>query len=175
MPRGKKSTAPRRRPSASGDAWNRNDEKLYGIMGGKDKTKYAEDQATYRQFGRTYGGPTDAVSVGERKRREAGNFSFGEKPKKRAITAKEAKAIAGKRINPLSPMMSRSAQSKRMTKQAQTIAMDKVKKKRAVSADSKRKTGQAIDMLGKKKAAPSKPPKRSSRRGIPKERQRRGQ
>jgi hypothetical protein len=72
-------------------------------------------------------------------------------------------------------MMSRSAQSKRMTKQAQTIAMDKVKKKRAVSADSKRKTGQAIDMLGKKKAAPSKPPKRSSRRGIPKERQRRGQ
>lgn len=65
-----------------GDAWNRNDEKLYGIMGGKNKTKYLEDQATYREFGRTYGGPTDAASVSMRKRREAGNFSFGETPKK---------------------------------------------------------------------------------------------
>ena len=73
----------RKASSASGDAWNRNDEKLYGIMGGKDKTRYAEDQATYREFGRTYGGPTDAASVAMRKRREAGDFSFGEKSKKR--------------------------------------------------------------------------------------------
>lgn len=48
------------------------------------------------------------------------------------------------------------AQSNRMTAQAQSIAMDKVKKKRSTAADSKRKTGQAIDMLGKNKAAPSK-------------------
>ena len=80
-----------------------------------------------------------------------------------------------KQYDPLSAIMPRYAQSKRMTKKAQTIAMDKVKKKRAVSAESKRKTGQAIDMLGKKKAAPSKPPKRGSRRGIPKPRQGRGQ
>jgi len=64
------------------DAWSKNDDKLYKAMGGKAKTKYAEDQATYREFGRTYGGPTDATSVSTRKRREAGNYSFGEKPKK---------------------------------------------------------------------------------------------
>ena len=64
------------------DAWNRNDEKLYKIMGGKNKTKYLEDGATYREFGRTYGGPTDAMSVGQRLRRERGDFSFGETPKK---------------------------------------------------------------------------------------------
>jgi|688.fasta_scaffold58596_6 hypothetical protein len=79
----KKKAPARKRSSGAGDAWNRNDEKLYGIMGGKNKTKYAEDQATYREFGRTYGGPTDAASVAMRKRREAGDFSFGEKPKKR--------------------------------------------------------------------------------------------
>jgi hypothetical protein len=58
-----------------------------------------------------------------------------------------------------------------MTKQAQTIAMDKVKKKRASSADSMRKTGQAINMLGKKKAASNKTPKsasQGSRRQLPK-------
>lgn len=99
-----KNAAPRRRTSASGDAWNRNDEKLYGIMGGKDKTKYAEDQATYRQFGRTYGGPTDAVSVGERKRREAGNFSFGEKPK--------SASRGSRRQPPKPPRGSRSSSSK---------------------------------------------------------------
>jgi hypothetical protein len=65
------------------DAWTKNDELLYKLMGGKSKTRYAEDQATYREFGRTYGGPTDAASVAMRKRREAGDFSFGEKPKKR--------------------------------------------------------------------------------------------
>ena len=78
-----KKAAARKRSSGAGDAWNRNDEKLYGIMGGKNKTRYAEDQATYREFGRTYGGPTDAAGVTMRKRREAGDFSFGEKPKKR--------------------------------------------------------------------------------------------
>jgi hypothetical protein len=87
QPKSSKKAAPRkavpRRKPKSSDAWNRNDEKLYGIMGGKSKTKYAEDQATYREFGRTYGGPTDAASVAMRKRREAGDFSFGEKPKKR--------------------------------------------------------------------------------------------
>ena len=67
--------------SKKSDAWSKNDEKLYKIMGGKSKTRYEEDQATYREFGRTYGGPTDAASVAMRKRREAGNWSFGEKPK----------------------------------------------------------------------------------------------
>jgi hypothetical protein len=71
-----------------GDAWNRNDEKLYGIMGGKNKTKYLEDGATYREFGRTYGGPTDALGVAGRKRREAGDFSFGEKSNKRMTNKK---------------------------------------------------------------------------------------
>ena len=66
------------------DAWKKNDEFLYKVMGGKNKTKYDEDQATYREFGRTYGGPTDAASPAMRKRREAGNYSFGEKPKKKA-------------------------------------------------------------------------------------------
>jgi hypothetical protein len=56
----------------------------------------------------------------------------------------------------LKDAMSQMTQSKRMTKQAQTIAMDKVKKKRSTAADSKRKTGQAINVMGKKKAAPSK-------------------
>jgi hypothetical protein len=97
----------------------------------------------------------------------------------RGLAKKVGKAVANKNVDPMKPKwlkdaMSQMTQSKRMTKQAQTIAMDKVKKKRSVSADSKRKTGQAIDMLGKKKAAPSKPPKRSSSRGIPKPR-RRGQ
>ena len=92
----------------------------------------------------------------------------------RGLAKKVGRAGAAKKVDPLSAMIGRYATSKRMTKQAQTMAMDKVKKKRAVSAESKRKTGQAIDMLGKKKAAPSKPPKRVSR-GIPKPRQRRGQ
>lgn len=77
----KKPTAPKRKPR--GDAWSKNDELLYKLMGGKSKTRYAEDQATYREFGRTYGGPTDAASVAMRKRRERGDWSFGEKPKKR--------------------------------------------------------------------------------------------
>jgi hypothetical protein len=82
--------AKKRKPKSS-DAWNRNDEKLYGIMGGKSKTKYAEDQATYREFGRTYGGPTDATSVSTRKRREAGDWSFGEKPKKKGYDPKRGR------------------------------------------------------------------------------------
>lgn len=87
----------------------------------------------------------------------------------RGLAKRLARAAATKNLDPLSPMMPRYyAQSKRMTKQAQTIAMDKVKKKRAVSADSKRKTGQAIDMLGKKKAAPSKAIPKGSRRQPPK-------
>jgi len=75
----------------------------------------------------------------------------------------------------LKDAMLQMTQSKRMTKQAQTMAMDKVKKKRSTAADSKRKTWQAIDMLGKKKAAPAKPARRGSSRGIPKPRQRSGQ
>jgi len=93
-----KKAAARKRSSGAGDAWNRNDEKLYGIMGGKSKTKYAEDQATYREFGRTYGGPTDAAGVTMRKRREAGNFSFGEKPKKRMGPSKPRQPKAPKRV-----------------------------------------------------------------------------
>ncbi len=82
------------------DAWTKNDELLYKVMGGKAKTKYAEDQATYREFGRTYGGPTDATSVSTRKRREAGDWSFGEKPKKvmgksKSIPKKVARKKAG--------------------------------------------------------------------------------
>jgi hypothetical protein len=92
----------------------------------------------------------------------------------RGLAKKVGKAVAAKKVDPLSAMIGRYATSKRMTKQAQTMAMDKVKKKRASSADSMRKTGQAIDMLGKKKAAPSKPPKRGSRKRPPKPRQRRG-
>jgi hypothetical protein len=78
----------KRQPPKKVDAWNRNDEKLYGIMGGKSKTKYAEDQATYREFGRTYGGPTDATSASTRKRRERGDWSFGEKPKAKKAMGK---------------------------------------------------------------------------------------
>ena len=68
--------------------------------------------------------------------------------------------------------MREMTQSKRMTKQAQSIAMEKVKKKRSTAADSKRKTGQAIDMLGKKKAAPSRAiPKGFKRMQQPKKKQ----
>lgn len=73
------------------DAWSKNDEKLYKLMGGKSKTRYEEDQATYRDFGRTYGGPTDAIGVAQRKRREAGNFAgkaAGKKPKELKGTIK---------------------------------------------------------------------------------------
>lgn len=77
-----------------------------------------------------------------------------------------------KQYDPLSAVMPRYAQSKRMTKQAQTMAMDKVKKKRSAAADSKRKTGQAINMMGKKKAAPSKAiPKGFKRMGPVKKKQ----
>lgn len=75
------------------DAWTKNDELLYKVMGGKSKTRYAEDQATYREFGRTYGGPTDAASVAMRKRREAGDWSFGEKSNK---NLKELQKAMGK-------------------------------------------------------------------------------
>lgn len=67
--------------------------------------------------------------------------------------------------------MSQMTQSKRMTAQAQSIAMDKVKKKRSTAADSKRKTSQAIDMLGKKKAASNKTPKGFKRMGPVKKKQ----
>ena len=79
----KPAPAPKRKPR--GDAWSKNDELLYKLMGGKSKTRYAEDQATYREFGRTYGGPTDAASVAMRKRRERGDWSFGEKPVRKKI------------------------------------------------------------------------------------------
>jgi hypothetical protein len=82
------------------DAWSKNDEKLYKLMGGKSKTKYNEDQATYREFGRTYGGPTDAASVAMRKRRERGDYSFGEKPKSRVTksSAKPVKKMVRKKV-----------------------------------------------------------------------------
>lgn len=75
------------------------------------------------------------------------------------------------KLDPLSTMVGRYAQSKRMTKQAQSISMDKVKKKRSTAADSKRKTGQAIDILGKKKAASNKTPKGFKRMGPVKKKQ----
>lgn len=94
VPRPAKKAKPRRR-SESSDAWTKNDELLYKLMGGKSKTKYYEDQATYREFGRTYGGPTDAASVAMRKRREAGDYSFGEKPKKRMSPSAPKKGRGG--------------------------------------------------------------------------------
>ena len=75
-----------------------------------------------------------------------------------------------KGMRPLGPARRKprgvKAQSKRMTAQAQSIAMEKVAKRKATvadrkkmssstTADSKRKTGQAIKMLGKKKAPSS--------------------
>ena len=87
----------------------------------------------------------------------------------RGLAKRAGKAAAAKNLDPFTPRTLKGyVQSERMTKQAQTIAMDKVKKKRAVSADSMRKTGQAIDMLGKKKAAPSKAIPKGSRRQPPK-------
>jgi hypothetical protein len=70
------------------------------------------------------------------------------------------------KLDPLSSIMPRYAQSKRMTGEAQSIAKKKVAKRKATvadrlkmksstTADSKRKTGQAIKMLGKKKAPSS--------------------
>lgn len=114
QPKPSKKAAPRRKPKSS-DAWNRNDEKLYGIMGGKSKTKYAEDQATYREFGRTYGGPTDAISVSARKRREAGDFSFGEKPKKRMSPSAPKKGRGGnKKAGPSESMRMRKRYDDKM-------------------------------------------------------------
>lgn len=104
----KPAPAPKRKPR--GDAWSKNDELLYKLMGGKSKTKYAEDQATYREFGRTYGGPTDAASVAMRKRRERGDYSFGEKPKKRMghIAPKQKKGRGGnKKAGPSEDMRKR--------------------------------------------------------------------
>jgi hypothetical protein len=163
------------------DSWSKNDEKLYKVMGGKSKTKYSEDQATYRDFGRTYGGPTDAVPVSERKRREAGIFFSDIKPSRRGNGMRPLGPAPRRRdgeppkkemspMRPLGPARRKprgvKAQSKRMTAQAQSIAMEKVAKRKATAADrkkmsnsttadSKRKTGQAIKMLGKKKAPSS--------------------
>jgi hypothetical protein len=96
------------------DAWSKNDEKLYKLMGGKSKTRYNEDQATYRDFGRTFGGPTDAVGVAQRKRREAGNFSGNATNKK----LKELKKSVG---------MSKSA-PKKIVKRAKPQPKKNVKK-----------------------------------------------
>ena len=95
----KPATAPKRVPRRE-DAWTKNDELLYKLMGGKSKTRYAEDQATYREFGRTYGGPTDAASVAMRKRRERGDWSFGEKPKNRVTKSskKPVKKMVRKKV-----------------------------------------------------------------------------
>ena len=120
-----------------GDAWNRNDEKLYGIMGGKNKTRYAEDQATYREFGRTYGGPTDAAGVTMRKRREAGDFSFGEKPKKRMGPSKPKRPKQGRGGN-----------------------------KKAGPSESMRMRKRYDDKMGYKPEFVGKPPKKNVKRGA---------
>jgi hypothetical protein len=104
-----KKTAKSRYPKK--DSWSKNDEKLYKIMGGKSKTKYSEDQATYRDFGRTYGGPTDAVPVSERKRREAGIFFSDTKPPKKEMGPKRPLGPA-RRKPPKPPQGSRSSSSK---------------------------------------------------------------
>jgi hypothetical protein len=49
-------------------AYGRNMEKLEGSMG---RVRYEEDGADYRNFERIYSGPTDAVGVSLRRRREA--------------------------------------------------------------------------------------------------------
>jgi len=60
-----------------------------------------------------------------------------------------------KKMEPMKPMRKRSADAKRKTKEAQSIAMGKIKTSKSVSAQSKRKTNEAISMLGKKKAPSS--------------------
>jgi hypothetical protein len=47
------------------------------------------------------------------------------------------------------------ADTMRKTKQAQSMGMSNIKAKRSVAADAKRKTAEAINVLGKKKAASS--------------------
>lgn len=84
--------------------------------------------------------------------------------------ARRMKKIAKIKLDPFNTLMPRYAQSKRMTKQAQSMAMDKVKKKRSTAADSKRKTGQAIKVLSKKKAAPTTPARKGAARGKAKRR-----
>ena len=88
--------------------------------------------------------------------------------------ARRMKRITKIKLDPFGMVMPRYAQSKRMTKQAQSMAMDKVKKKRSTAADSKRKTGQAIKVLSKKKAAPSKAIPKGFKRMGPVEKKRRG-
>ena len=133
----KKAVARKKSSGSNGDAWNRNDELLYGIMGGKDKTKYAEDQATYRNFGRTYGGPTDAMSVGQRLRVERGDFSFGEKPKKRMGPSKPKRAKQGRGGN-----------------------------KKAGSMEDMTKRKRYDDKMGYKREFVGKPPKKNVKRGA---------
>lgn len=87
--------------------------------------------------------------------------------------ARRMKRITKIKLDPFDMVMPRYAQSKRMTKQAQSMAMDKVKKKRSTAADSKRKTGQAIKVLSKKKAASNKTPKGFKNMG-PVQKKRRG-
>jgi hypothetical protein len=106
-------------------------------MGGKDKTRYAEDQATYREFGRTYGGPTDAASVAMRKRREAGDFSFGEKPKKRMGPSKPKRPKQGRGGN-----------------------------KKAGSMEDMTKRKRYDDKMGYKREFVGKPPKKNVKRGA---------
>ena len=87
-------------------------------------------------------------------------------PKRRPSPAPRPKWMRDVKLDPLSTMVGRYAQSKRMTGEAQSIAKKKVAKRKATvadrlkmksstTADSKRKTGQAIKMLGKKKAPSS--------------------
>ena len=47
------------------------------------------------------------------------------------------------------------ADAARKTKQAQSMGMSNIKAKRSVAADSKRKTAEAISVMGKKKAPSS--------------------
>ena len=135
--------SPRKRASSSGDAWNRNDELLYGIMGGKDKTKYPEDGATYRNFGRTYGGPTDAMSVGQRLRVERGDFSFGEKPKKR--------------LGPIKPKQPSRPKPPRQGRGGN---------KKAGSMEDMTKRKRYDDIMGYKREFVGKPPKKNVKRGA---------
>ena len=89
--------------------------------------------------------------------------AYPPKPPKPVVSEKAIYAmmnIGPKKINKAGKMVGksiakRSADSKRKTKEAQSIAMGKIKTSKSVSAQSKRKTGEAISVLGKKKAPSS--------------------
>ena len=62
---------------------------------------------------------------------------------------------APKKMGPMKPMPKRSADAKRKTKAAQSMNRDKLAAQKVSRVESKRKTGEAISIMGKKKAPSS--------------------